>query len=174
MSYQFATTSLIVAWQRISTLSSSAQVVAGLLNSHSSSVSIVDSQLHLWPPNYNWTPLTTIRHPWLLLSNWKSQSVSMLCYDRRPSRRVSPDVKHPSRAQDKTFITVRQLWVCCCGVPSLTRGRVCRLQLLLVLASAVILGSESRGTHGHNLLSQIRDCRNLEGYVPYLNPPETG
>jgi hypothetical protein len=39
----------------------------------------------------------------------------------------------------------------------LTRGRVCCLQLLLVLASTVILGSESRGTHDHILLSQIRD-----------------
>jgi hypothetical protein len=37
------------------------------------------------------------------------------------------------------------------------RGRVCRLQLLLALASAVILGFESRGTRGHILLSQIRD-----------------
>jgi hypothetical protein len=40
---------------------------------------------------------------------------------------------------------------------SLTRGRVCRLQLLLELASAVILGSESCGTRYHILLSQIRD-----------------
>jgi hypothetical protein len=39
----------------------------------------------------------------------------------------------------------------------LTRGRVCRLQLLLVLASAVILGFESRGTRDHILLPQIRD-----------------
>jgi hypothetical protein len=31
------------------------------------------------------------------------------------------------------------------------RGRVCRLQLLLVLASAVIFGSESRKTRGHIL-----------------------
>jgi hypothetical protein len=36
-------------------------------------------------------------------------------------------------------------------------GRICRLQLLLVLASAVILGSESRGTRDHILLSQIRE-----------------
>jgi hypothetical protein len=42
-----------------------------------------------------------------------------------------------------------QLRVCWCGALSLTRGRVCRLQLLLALASAFILGSES--------LSQIRD-----------------
>jgi hypothetical protein len=42
--------------------------------------------------------------------------------------------------------------------PSLTRGRVCRLQLLLLaLASAVILGPETRGTRDHILLSQIRD-----------------
>jgi hypothetical protein len=34
---------------------------------------------------------------------------------------------------------------------------VCRLQLLLALASAVILGSESRGTRDHILISQIGD-----------------
>jgi hypothetical protein len=47
----------------------------------------------------------------------------------------------------------------------LIRGWVCRLQLLLVLASTVILGSESRGIHGHILLSQIRGFPNLEGLV---------
>jgi hypothetical protein len=45
------------------------------------------------------------------------------------------------------------------------RGRVCRLQLMLILASAIILGSQSRGTHDHILLSQIRDSPNLEGQV---------
>jgi hypothetical protein len=49
------------------------------------------------------------------------------------------------------------LRVCWFGAPSLTRGRVCRLQLLLALASAIIFGSESRRTRGHILLSQIRD-----------------
>jgi hypothetical protein len=55
---------------------------------------------------------------------------------------------------------------------SLTRGWVYRLQLLLVLASAVIiLRSESRGTHDHILLSQIRDSPNLEGQVSvFLSP----
>jgi hypothetical protein len=51
------------------------------------------------------------------------------------------------------------------------RGRVCRLQLLLVLASAVILGPESRGIHDHILLSQIRDLPNLEGQVPVFISP---
>jgi hypothetical protein len=44
------------------------------------------------------------------------------------------------------------------------RGRVCCLQFLLVLASAVIYGSESRGTRDHILLYQIGDfpfCRLL-------------
>jgi hypothetical protein len=49
------------------------------------------------------------------------------------------------------------------ATPSLTKGCVCRLPLLLVLVSAVILGPESRGTHDHTLLSQIRDSPNLEG-----------
>jgi hypothetical protein len=67
---------------------------------------------------------------------------------------------------------------------SLTGGWVCRLKLL-VLASAVILRSEFRGTHGHILLSQIRDSLNLEGqvlvyiYIPQWQddpvvPPGTG
>jgi hypothetical protein len=44
----------------------------------------------------------------------------------------------------------------------MTRGRVCSLQLLLVLASAVIFGSESLETHNHILLSEIRGSPNLE------------
>jgi hypothetical protein len=49
---------------------------------------------------------------------------------------------------------------------SLTGRCVCPLQLLLDLAIAVILESESCGAHGLILLSQIRDCRNLESGVP--------
>jgi hypothetical protein len=51
------------------------------------------------------------------------------------------------------------------------RGWVCRLQLLLVLASAVIFGSESRGTRDHILLSQIRDSPDVEGKVPVFILP---
>jgi hypothetical protein len=42
---------------------------------------------------------------------------------------------HPSGEYDQIFITVRQLLVCWYGALSLRRGRVCRLQLLLTLAS---------------------------------------
>jgi hypothetical protein len=52
-----------------------------------------------------------------------------------------------------------------------TRGRVCRLQLLLTLASAIIFGSESHGTHDHILLSEIRDSPNLEDQVPVFISP---
>jgi hypothetical protein len=73
----------------------------------------------------------------------KLKSKSKLCYDRRSAGQI--------------FITARQLRVCWCGAISLTREGVCRLQLLLVLlASALILGSESRGTRDHILLSSCQ------------------
>jgi hypothetical protein len=43
------------------------------------------------------------------------------------------------------------------GAPSLTRGRVCLLYMMLALASAVFLRSESLGTCDHILLRQIWD-----------------
>jgi hypothetical protein len=66
-----------------------------------------------------------------------------------------------------------QLYICGYSpyvTPSLRRGWVCRLQLLLDLASAVVLGSESRRTH--ILLCQTRDSHNLEGQVPVFISPK--
>jgi hypothetical protein len=80
------------------------------------------------------------------------------------SRPVYLGIKDPSGAYDQIFITVRQLRVSWYEAPSLMRRLVCRLQLLLARAIAVFLGSESRGTRDHILLSQIRDFLSVASY----------
>jgi hypothetical protein len=95
-------------------------------------------------------------------------------------RPVCLGINHPSGAHDQIFITVTQLRVCWFGALSLMRGRVCPLQLLLALASASILWSESRGTRDHILLSQIWDfpLRRLLRFAGlrcrYSTPPPYG
>jgi hypothetical protein len=54
---------------------------------------------------------------------------------------------------------------------SLTRGGVCRLQLLLVLASVVILRSDCRRTRDHILLSEIRRFLQPGGPGPHICIP---
>jgi hypothetical protein len=50
----------------------------------------------------------------------------------------------PCGAHEQIFITLWHLRSCFCGAPSLTRGRVCLLYMLLALSSAVFLGSETQ------------------------------
>jgi hypothetical protein len=79
------------------------------------------------------------------------QSAS-LSWNKAPIWSLRPDLYYCQTVADLL------MW----GALSLTRGRVCRLQLLLALASADILESESRGARDHILLSEIRDfpfCR---------------
>jgi hypothetical protein len=45
-------------------------------------------------------------------------------------------------------------------------GRICNLQLLLGLATAIFLGSDFRGKHDHILLSQFWDYPYLVGQIP--------
>jgi hypothetical protein len=102
-------------------------------NSGDSSTAPIKSSLHSLP--YNWLlSLSLVLRPTV-------------------SRPVCLGIKQPSGAYDQIFINVWQLRVCWFGAPSLTRGRVSRLQLLLVLASAVIFGFKSHRTRGHILLS---------------------
>jgi hypothetical protein len=84
------------------------------------------------------------------------------------SRLIYLRVKNPSGAQDQIFITVKQLRGCCCEALCLKRERVCRLQLLLVLASFVILRSRSRGTHDYSILSQTRNIPQRWGACPRI------
>jgi hypothetical protein len=56
------------------------------------------------------------------------------------SRPVCFGIKPPSWAYDQIFITVRPLRVCWDGAPSLTRGWVCLLQLLLSLPAQSFSG----------------------------------
>jgi hypothetical protein len=76
------------------------------------------------------------------------------------------------RLTTSSFVFQLNTCGCCFYVTSsLTRGWVCRLQLLLGLARAVILRFESRRIHDHILLSQIQDSSNLEGPVPVFISP---
>jgi hypothetical protein len=99
------------------------------------------------------------------------QSESKLLYDWRFSANQFVLATSPLRLTTSNFIFQLNT----CGYSSyvtsfLTTGWVCHLQLLLALASAVILRSESRGAHDHILLPQIRDSP-LEDQVPvFLNP----
>jgi hypothetical protein len=79
------------------------------------------------------------------------------------------------RARDQFFflleIFFRELRVCYFVAPSLTRGPACNLVLLLVLASAVTLGSESHGTKTIFYYPNFCDSSNLEGRVPVFISP---
>jgi hypothetical protein len=97
--------------------------------------------------------LSLIFTGWLSTDNWTEPNYDLTVNSKSKSHWDLLSVSQ----YDQIFISVWQLRSCFCGAPSLTRGRVCRLQLLLVLASAVSLGSESLGTWDHILLSQFRD-----------------
>jgi hypothetical protein len=94
------------------------------------------------------------------------------------SRPVRLAVRHPSGTRDKFLFLFEiffvQLRVCNFVAPFLTRGWVCNLLLLLVLASLVPLGSEFRGCQDHILLSQFETPPNWRARFPYLYPSGTG
>jgi hypothetical protein len=76
-----------------------------------------------------------------------------LLYDWRFTANQFVLAKNPLRLTTGSFFQLNTCFRSPYVTSSLTRGWVCRLQLLLVLASAVILRSEARGTDDHILLS---------------------
>jgi hypothetical protein len=78
-------------------------------------------------------------------SQSKSQSQSHIATDGQSINKSW--CRDPSGAHNQIFITLWQLRSCFRGAPSLTRGQVCLLYMLLVLASVDFLLFESLGTH---------------------------
>jgi hypothetical protein len=101
-------------------------------------------------------------------------SKSQLFYDRRSvgqsvlvlSPHLGPKTRFLLLSDSCGFVDI--------GAPSLARGRVCHLQLLLVHASAIIFGSVSRGTHDHILLSRFETPPTWRAESSYLYPPGRG
>jgi hypothetical protein len=105
----------------------------------------------------------------------KHKSESELLYDWQFTANQFVLAPSPLRPTANIFFPLNTCGYSPYVTSSLTRRWVCPLQLLLGLASAVILRSESRRTHDHILLSQIRDFPNLDGQVlVFISPPEQG
>jgi hypothetical protein len=116
--------------------------------------------------------LPFLNHLRLSTLSRNSEPESDLLYDWRFTANQFVLATSPLRLTTRNFIF--QLNTCSYNpyvTSSLMRGRVCRLQLLLGLASTVILRSESRGTHDQILLSHIQDSPNLVGHVPVFISP---
>jgi hypothetical protein len=96
---------------------------------------------------------------------------SKQCYDRGQSASVL--VSGTQLGSMTPFLFLSHSWGLC-GWPSLMRGRVCSLQFLLGLASAVIIGSETNRTHDHILLSEIWDSPSGESGPHIYIPQEKG
>jgi hypothetical protein len=103
---------------------------------------------------------------------YSSESDSELLYDWRLTANQFVLARRSLRLTTSIFIfKLNATSYSPCVTSTLTRRWVWRLQLLLLFASAVILRSDSRGTHDHISLSQIRDSPNLEGQVPIFISP---
>jgi hypothetical protein len=110
---------------------------------------------------------------YLLPTTDYSELVSELLYDWRFTANQFVLTWSPLRVTTSNTIVQLKTWIFSPYVPfSLTRGWVCRLQLLLVFASVVILMYEPHGSHDHILLSQILGSPTWRTRSPYWYPQE--
>jgi hypothetical protein len=100
-----------------------------------------------------------------------SRPDSELLYDWRLTANQFVLVPSPLETHDQYFFSTEHFFRSPYIISPLTRRWVCRLQLLLVPANAVFLGSESSGTHDHILQSQFPDFPNLHGQVSIFISP---
>jgi hypothetical protein len=126
--------------------------------------------LECWLTVSNWL----VSHSYYSLINWLKVKVTLRM---AVVQSVSKSwCRSPPGGHDQIFITVWRLRFFC-GAPSLTRGRVCLLytRMLLTLVGAVFLGSESLGTRGRILLSQIWDFpfRRLLRLAQHIKSPQS-
>jgi hypothetical protein len=90
------------------------------------------------------------------------------------SRPVYLGIKPSYGAYDQIFITVRQLRVCWYGTPSMTRGRVCRLQLLLSSPGQSLSGPSPAGLMTTFYCLRFENPPTWRTRSLYLYPPGTG
>jgi hypothetical protein len=111
----------------------------------------------------------------LLINSLRLLSESELLYDWRCTANQFFLATSPLRPTTRIFIF--QLHACGYSLDvtsSLTRRLVCRLQLLLGLASAVILRSESRGTNDHVYCLRFQTPPTWRTRFLYLYPQDQG
>jgi hypothetical protein len=154
---QWLSTTRSIPYWITSVFSSTVTDLVLIYESVTSSASVIRwLTLHSWTLNYWIILTTTIRktNAERRFTCESSQSQSHIATDD-PS--VSLGVEPHLGLMTRYLLLFDSYGVVFCGAPSLTRGRVCLLYMLLVLASAVFLGSKSLGTRDHILLSQIWD-----------------
>jgi hypothetical protein len=134
------------------------------LKQHFSSHYLRLDNLNFWP--HCTDPLLSLDFNWTFFYSW-SQSSEWL-NDWRFTANEFVLVTSPLRLTNNCFLHLNTCGYSPYVTPCPKRGWICRLKLLMIFASTVIIRSESRGTHDHIILSQVRDAPNLEGEVPVI------
>jgi hypothetical protein len=129
----FYTLQIIIAYAKYSQSAavSTSHSMVSASNGGDYSIASITSSLHRFP--YNWQQNDLYVWVWVL---W---------YDRRSVGQSYLGTKHRYWADDQIFITVRQSRVSWFDALSLTRGRICRLQLLLAFAAQSFSGLSTVG-----------------------------